>query len=360
MSFFSRSIASCLSLFLLLAVTGCGGSNSSTVQAQSDAKASFVYVTDASSSELNGYSVAASSGKLTSISGFPVATGSVPMSAVANPKMNVLYVANSQDRSISVFGYSNSGSTTLVATHALASQPFQMATSSNADRLFVLMPLSAQIAVFPVTSTGDLGTASVLTFVSPADPTRFSLSSDNSTIFASDSNGYISVVTAIDTALTEVSGSPFAVSDRPIDIACCDGSSLYIADFDNSKLVQYAYSASPASLQRVAAVSSSAPEPYRILLTADNSYLLVATATNIASYALDVSSAAPASTPTSTVTAGSNISFFVLDPAGGYLYSADQNGDLVYSIAVSNGTLGVVGSATSAGGPSAVTAAVLH
>ena len=71
----------------------------------SDSTSSYVYVTDLTSGNVLGFSVA--SGQLTPLPGSPFPAGNQPTAIVADPTYPFIYVANALDSTVSAYSMSN-------------------------------------------------------------------------------------------------------------------------------------------------------------------------------------------------------------------------------------------------------------
>jgi 6-phosphogluconolactonase (cycloisomerase 2 family) len=87
----------------------------------SDSTSTRVYVTDSTSGDVRGFSVA--SGVLSPLPGSPYPAGNQPSAIVVDPKYSFAYVANALDGNVSAYSIDSSGALTAIGTYAAGVQP---------------------------------------------------------------------------------------------------------------------------------------------------------------------------------------------------------------------------------------------
>jgi 6-phosphogluconolactonase (cycloisomerase 2 family) len=89
----------------------------------SDSTSSYVYVTDSSTGEVYGFSVASATGVLTSLSGSPYTAGNGPSSIAVDSTYAYAYVANATDGNVSAYSIGSNGALTRIGTYAAGIDP---------------------------------------------------------------------------------------------------------------------------------------------------------------------------------------------------------------------------------------------
>ncbi len=89
----------------------------------SDSTSSYVYVTDSSTAKVYGFSVAASTGVLTSLSGSPYTAGNGPSSIAVDSTYAYAYVANATDGNVYAYSIGSNGALTWIGTYAAGIDP---------------------------------------------------------------------------------------------------------------------------------------------------------------------------------------------------------------------------------------------
>jgi 6-phosphogluconolactonase len=205
------------------------------------ARAAFLYVlqdNNGASNQIRGFSINATTGDLTALSGFPVTSGGQGDGIPATQRMaydfvnDRLYVLNAGSNTVSAF----SVNTTTGALTALTHSPFTVVASPTGnERLTCLAvhPIAGAVLVvgdgqgdvysFRVSSTTATEAAS--SPFTTGDARSFSMAFTQNGAFlytGGDSNDDIAgfVVNPVTAALTAVSGSPFTASgDFPVGLA---------------------------------------------------------------------------------------------------------------------------------------------
>jgi 6-phosphogluconolactonase (cycloisomerase 2 family) len=98
-----------------------GGGNPSGIG--SDSTSRYVYLTDSSTGKVYGFSVAAATGVLTSLSGSPYPAGNGSSSIAVDPAYPYAYVANATDGNVNAYSIGGNGALTSIGTYAAGIQP---------------------------------------------------------------------------------------------------------------------------------------------------------------------------------------------------------------------------------------------
>ena len=128
----------------------CGPSSVNT-----DTTGKFVYVTDACSANVNGYTATTSdtAEPLTSISGSPFAAGGTPNGAVAEPTGKYFYVLNSGDNTVSAYTVNSSSG----ALTQLGSSPFAITDGTTSPNQIIVDPSGLYLYVSSADYNGSEG-----------------------------------------------------------------------------------------------------------------------------------------------------------------------------------------------------------
>ncbi len=136
----------------------------------SDASSKYVYVTDYTSSNVRGFSVA--SGQLTPLAGSPFPTGNAPSAIVVDPSFSYAYVTNSTDSSISAYSMSN-GVLTRIGNYPTGLQPVAIGIDPSTNHfLYTANFLGNDVSGFQLSQTaGTLLVSQFSPFPSNNQPT---------------------------------------------------------------------------------------------------------------------------------------------------------------------------------------------
>jgi 6-phosphogluconolactonase len=146
----------------------------------SDASSKYVYVTDYTSSNVRGFSVA--SGQLVPLAGSPFPTGNAPSAIVVNPSFSFAYVTNSTDSSISAYSMSN-GVLTRIGSYPTGLQPVAIGIDPSTNHfLYTANFLGNDVSGFQLSQTaGTLLVSQFSPFPSNSQPTAIAAIPHNGT-----------------------------------------------------------------------------------------------------------------------------------------------------------------------------------
>ena len=146
----------------------------------SDASSKYVYVTDYTSSNVRGFSVA--SGQLVPLAGSPFPTGNAPSAIVVNPSFSFAYVTNSTDSSISAYSMSN-GVLTRIGNYPTGLQPVAIGIDPSTNHfLYTANFLGNDVSGFQLSQTaGTLLVSQFSPFPSNSQPTAIAAIPHNGT-----------------------------------------------------------------------------------------------------------------------------------------------------------------------------------
>lgn len=136
----------------------------------SDAKSSYVYVTDSVRGDVLGYSVGAT-GALSTLSGSPYPAGNAPSGVVVDPTYAYAYVSNATDATVTAYSMSN-GVLTRIGSYATGLQPVAIGIDPSTNHfLFTVNFLDNTVSDFELSTTaGTLLDAQSSPFATDAQP----------------------------------------------------------------------------------------------------------------------------------------------------------------------------------------------
>ena len=146
----------------------------------SDASSKYVYLTDYTSSNVRGFSVA--SGQLIPLAGSPFPTGNAPSAIVVNPSFSFAYVTNSTDSSISAYSMSN-GVLTRIGSYPTGLQPVAIGIDPSTNHfLYTANFLGNDVSGFQLSQTaGTLLVSQFSPYPSNNQPTAIAAIPHNGT-----------------------------------------------------------------------------------------------------------------------------------------------------------------------------------
>jgi 6-phosphogluconolactonase len=302
-----------LAVALLLSTLGlisCGTTNSTTASSGTG----ILYVATQGDKGISSYSVDLGNGAIATI-GKEATTGGVPSSVVVAG--NAAFVANSQDGNISSFTVNSDGTLTAASgTQAAGTTPIGMATDSAGKFLFVANqgtfgnPASGTISAFTISGTTlaavpgspfSAGSPGVLTGTGPVS---VAVTPKASYVYAANqfTNTVSGFSVASTGALTPLPGSPYAVGTSPSAVAITpDGNFLYVANTGSNTISAFAICAN-------ASVTCVTPDGSLTPVTG------------------------------SPFSAGVGPVSIAADPAGTYLFVADEQSNQISQYKISTGT----------------------
>jgi 6-phosphogluconolactonase (cycloisomerase 2 family) len=190
----------------VLALIGCGGGSAMSPAPPPTAKAKFAYTANQNSGNLSGYAVDPSTGVLTPLAGFPVASGVNPVSVIHDPPNRFAIVADIAVNLITVYGINQStGMLTKVqpSPYLVGQEPRSLAIDPSGKFVYVASQALNNVTAFSMNASG---------------------------------------------VLTPVPGSPFPTGGTGPSFGCCvlvhpTGKFLYVEDLNNV----YAFSIAPST-----------------------------------------------------------------------------------------------------------------
>ena len=324
------------------------------------AAAQYAWVANQSSNNLSGFAIDASTGGLTPLAASPfTSTGSTPASIAVDPNGAYAYVANSGSNNVSVYTINETtGNLTSDGfTTAAQSGPVAVIVDPSDSFVYVANQASNDISAYTIdSSTGTLTAVAGSPFAVGAGPIALQTDPGGNYLYVVNyGDGTVSAL-AIDSTtgvLTTVAGSPFAAGKGATSVAIdANGNYAYVANTVGATISAFSITAETGALVDVTGSPFSTGSGVEAVALAPVAYtgtpILYAanatTANSVATFGIDGSGGLGAAG--ANVGAGALPDFAVVDPAGTFLYVANDNSNdiSVYAIDASSGALTAVGS----------------
>ncbi len=203
-----------------------------------DERGSRVYVSNPSSDNVSGFSIAADC-TLTLVPGSPFAAGNSALGLEPDPEGNFLYVANFLADNMSVFSIAANGSLTEIAgsPFATASTPFDIVFDPAGGRFFVSLDFAGAVGSFDQAMDGTFTPVAGSPFPAGGFQHGLALNPSATRLYTADFGpdtitGYF---IDADGSLTALSGSPFAATVEPIELLVDPSDSFLYATNDNAE-----------------------------------------------------------------------------------------------------------------------------
>ena len=239
------------------------GANTPTILAM-DSAGSFLYVGNSGASfpSLSVFSIDASSGNLTAVSGSPFATGLTPLNIKVTPNGTALYVSGPGSPGfIEVWSLVSGVPQSVIQAVQPGTNPYGLAIDSTGSHLYVANTGDASIGQYSISATDG-----TLTMIAPAFgqtvSAPVSLLVDNSGKYLyvanNQSPGFLTAYgIGSDGSLTLLTASPFTTPTNPVFIATDpSGKYLFVGNQASGAVIQsFSLNASTGSLTSVASYS---------------------------------------------------------------------------------------------------------
>lgn len=303
----------------LTPITGTGspwttGTNPTSMAV--DTGVQFAYVVNSGSDNISTFSIAAS-GALTAVGGALPATGSVPKGVAVDPLGRYVYVVNSGDDTISA--YARNSSTGLLTP--LANSPY--ASGGTAPSAIAIDPTGKFVYVANFGVGGSV----------PGSITIFSI--DTASATAGDL-----VPVASSTIATNVS-SPASISISP------SGAYAYVANYGNDSVAAFDVNTTDGKLSFKSLVSRTGSTPTAVVVEPNGKYAYVTNLSpgtnnnvgDVAAYQITQTGSATLRGSLTAVAGSGAISLLSSTGAAPYSVSADPSGMFVYAVQQAGGVL---------------------
>lgn len=328
--------------------TGCNGSNFQTgtnpASVTVEPSGRYAYVANsfngAGGNSVSGYSINASTGKLTSL-GAPVSAGSSPRSVIADPSGKFVYVANYVSDNVSVFSIDN-------ATGALS-------------------PLDADAGTAGIQNAISAGNSPNSITIDPAGRFAYVASYFSTAVSAFSVNASTGALTAlnyVDPAVSVIGGgSPFHITVDPL------GKFVYVANYASNDIAAYSINPSTGVLNALPDVDAGSPgnqltipsgtNPRAVTFDPSGKFAYAANwySNDVSAYTLDDTTGMLTSTGTSVAIPRTAPRAITVGSSGKYAYvtNASDGSVSTYTINAVTGALTSIGTAVAAGtGPHAI------
>jgi 6-phosphogluconolactonase (cycloisomerase 2 family) len=271
----------------------------------------FAYVADGLGNAVSAYTVNATSGALTQITGSPFSAGIGPVSVSVDPTGRFAYVANANDNDVSAYTIN----ATTGALTALASSPFPAGVSPTS----VTVDPSGQFAY--VANQGEAEGQG-----------------------GDDVSAY--TINATTGAPTALASSPFPTGDLPLSVTVDPtGQFAYVANYNDGTVSAYTINASTGALTALSsspfpAGSEHGPESVTVDPSGRFAYVAATNDNTVWGYAINAGTGALTQLTSSPFSAGSFPVSVTVDPSGQFAYVAGYtSGVSAYTINATTGAL---------------------
>lgn len=316
----------------------------------------FVYVANALSDNLTAFSLAPSSGSLTSLGNFSTGTSSQPKYVAIHPSGKFLYVANWGNAGIAAFSINQlSGSlvSILGSPFATAQRPYSLAIDPQGIYLYVgheevsVQAVSAY-AINPNTGALTQISGSPFFVASGSSPLSVGLSFDGAFLYVGSSqnatNAHVFRVDQTSGALAQISGSPFTPINNAISVFVQpSGRYVYYAQYTSGVVGLSRDGASGALSLLAGSPFATGGSPTFVTGDIASRFLYVCNSADSSISGYQVNAASGELTPISgsPFSAGSGSIGFVVDETGRFAYSANGGANNLsgYTIDASTGQL---------------------
>jgi 6-phosphogluconolactonase len=343
-------------VFVVAGIVGCTGCGTTSSH--------YVYATIPAVNQVKAYREDPNSGVLTEIQGSPYPVGVGANSVVIHPSGKFLYVANpgQLENDISLFDIASNGSLTEITPRtpvgSSASQPAYLAMDPAGNYLYVANIGSSNISVFSIdSSAGALTQVPNSPFGIGLPPVNLQLTPSGNYLYVTASGGQVgnngsivafSVSAGVLTKLGTFPSDGINPNGLAIDPT---GSNLYVANTGSSSIAIFTISATgtpPGSLTAVpgSPIADTYTAPVSMIFDPAGTFLYVADqgSSNVAVYSISSTTGLPTVLTTSTTTGAffteGSPSVLAVDPTGQYLYVANQGTSAgIQAFSVSSGNL---------------------
>ncbi len=184
----------------------------------------YAFVVNMSSNSISAFSIDASTGALSPVSGSPFAsTGTTPVAAVVDPNGTYLYVANNASNTVSVYAIDASmGSLSEVGEPAgTGNGPFAVLVDPANQFLYVANKTDSTVSVYSI-SSGELTEISGSPFAVGEEPTSLATDPGGNFLYATsyaDGSVYAFSIESGAGSIAAIGGSPFGAGKGALSIA---------------------------------------------------------------------------------------------------------------------------------------------
>ncbi len=308
----------------------------------------FAYVANAGSNNVSAYSIDASTGALTALTGSPFPAGSFPQSVTIDPTGKFAYVANGASNSVSAYAMdASTGAMTAIPSSPFAAGtgPISVTVDPTGKFAYVVNHNSDNVSAYRIdASTGALTAITGSPFAAGSMPSA--VTTDPTGKFAYVVNvggGVVYTINASTGALSATGGitpgsNPVSVTTDPT------GKFAYVANYVSNDVSAYTINATTGALTAITGSPFAAGTyPYSVTVDPAGKFAYVANASsgNVSAYRIDASTGALTAITGSPFAAGTAPRSVTVDPTGKFAYvtNAGSKNVSAYTIDASTGAL---------------------
>jgi len=315
----------------------------------------FAYVANYSDNDVSAYTINATTGALTQITGSPFPAGVAPLSVTVDPSGKFAYVANYSDNVSAYTINATTGALTPVSGSPFpaGNGPQSVTVDPSGKFAYVANEGDADVSAYTINATtGALTAVSGSPF--PAGSLPFSVTVDPSGQFAYVANSLNNDVSAYTInattgALTAVSGSPFPAGSIPLSVTVDpSGKFAYVANDSGNDVSAYTINATTGVLTQITGSPFPAGSgPFSVTVDPSGQFAYVANEgdNTVSAYTINATTGALTAVSGSPFPAGSGPISVTVDPSGKFAYVANDSGNDVSAYTI-NATTGVLTQAT--------------
>jgi 6-phosphogluconolactonase (cycloisomerase 2 family) len=327
------ALAGIVPVAVLLGAAGCSSSSSSPIShpPPPTPTAKFAYTANEKSANLSGFAVDPSTGVLTPLAGFPIASGTNPIFAIHDPLNQFVIVADIATNLVRVYGINSStGMLTEVppSPYVVGQEPRQLAIDPTGKFVYVASQSVNNVAAFSMSTSGVLtpvpgspfatgGTGPSFGCCVVVDPSgKFVYIADTTSVYAFDIDSSTGALTLVTTLPGPVEAGGLAVDPA--------GTFLYAVGAGSNSVDTFAINPSTG------AITPATPSPLELQ---NGSYTITIDPSGKFAYTVEASQTLVAYSLQDGVLTGLNSGYtgalgslqLTIDPSGSFIY-APQTG----------------------------------
>ena len=359
--------------FVAVLLTSCGSSKSSTTTTTT-ANTEFVFVADLDSSLIDAFTFDSSTGSLVRLANSPIASDYRPISIAVHPTKDNFYVANSGNSttcgtggapgSITTYSYDKTGLPTKVAEHCLPGSPQQLLISSDGSTVYALLT-GGQITTLTVGGSADVTMTNTVAVAGGAlrhhardlHEIRVPIRAHGRSLPRRLRHRLAARGGAL--SARRQASEPADAGPRqerpvhPADLACCNGTSLYMVDENARLLAQGTVSTggSPASFV-LGGTAATDQFPNHVAYDNAGKNLLVTNLTTalLSPFPVDPTTGAPQVQKPQLPT-GTFPTCVFGEPSGKYFFVTNYHANSISAFSLTSGALASSGTGTTGSSP---------
>ena len=327
----------------------------------------FVYIPNFKDGTISAFSINATNGTLTEITGSPFTNGATePAAAIVSPNGNFLFVANSSNTTSAFSINATTGALT-----AVTGSPFSGGTAGDAIAVDptgkFLYSAGTNLAAFTINATtGALTAVTGSPYTLPGQSTGITIDPTGKFLYASLFNATTPDVLTY--SLNTTSGALAEIATQGIDgnqgeaLAIASGSKAvvftpkfaYVTNSTDKTISEYTITASTGALTAVAGSPLADKNgPLSVAAAPSGAFVYTANSNNsISEYTVNATTGALTLVAGSPITGFSNVDAIVVDPTSSFLLVLDSSKQVIdsYSINAKTGALTSLTSVNAVGG----------